>query len=58
MWEIFLSTGNIDAYLTYRACLDSHTSQHESTDESSELLVVPEYLWNNLLRELREVRWQ
>ncbi|WP_371361028.1 YqzL family protein [Sporomusa malonica] len=55
MWEIFLSTGNIDAYLAYRACLDCHTSQPESVDESTELLAVPEYLWNNLLRE---VRWQ
>ncbi|WP_414714908.1 YqzL family protein [Sporomusa sp.] len=55
MWEIFLSTGNIDAYLTYRACLDSRTSQLESADESTELLAEPEYLWNNLLRE---VRWQ
>ncbi|QDR80928.1 hypothetical protein [Sporomusa termitida] len=59
MWEIFFSTGNIDAYLTYRACLNPDASQLESTgDEPVEVLTVPEYHWNNLLRELREVRWQ
>jgi hypothetical protein len=55
MWEIFLSTGNIDAYLAYRACLDCRIGQLESVDEATEILSVPEYLWNNLLRE---VRWQ
>ncbi|XER07199.1 hypothetical protein SRRS_27530 [Sporomusa rhizae] len=55
MWEIFLSTGNIDAYLAYRACLDCHTDQIEPADESTESELVTEFFSNNLMRE---VRWQ
>ncbi|SDF06418.1 YqzL family protein [Sporomusa acidovorans] len=56
MWEIFLSTGNIDAYLAYRACLDCHvTSQQQSADEATEKTAVPEYFLDHVSRE---VRWQ
>ena len=55
LWEIFFSTGNIDAYLAYRACPDCHRSnQQQSADEATHSLVVEE----NLLEDsLREVKW-
>ncbi|BBB92798.1 MAG TPA: YqzL family protein [Methylomusa anaerophila] len=37
MWEIFQNTGNIDAYLAYRACVDNNASQPESRDLTGSL---------------------
>lgn len=54
MWEIFLSTGNIDAYLAYRACLDCQDNQTtETTDEAIDPLAVQGCFANQLLREVR-----
>lgn len=53
MWEIFLSTGNIDAYLAYRACLDCHISPPESADETTEQVAVPDFFPNNVSSEVR-----
>jgi hypothetical protein len=32
MWELFLSTGNLDAYLTYRACVDPEELEREQEE--------------------------
>jgi len=55
MWELFLSTGNIDAYLAYRACSDCQSNNQQLADEATETPVKPEYFVNHLLSE---VRWQ
>ncbi len=54
MWDLFLSTGNIDAYLAYRACLDCPSNcQQDPEDEATKSLVVPKYFYNHFLREVK-----
>jgi hypothetical protein len=55
MWEIFFSTGNIDAYLAYRACQDCPGNTSEPADESTEPMLLPANFSNH---GLREARWQ
>ncbi|CQR73927.1 YqzL family protein [Sporomusa ovata] len=54
LWEIFFSTGNIDAYLAYRACSDCHCSnQQQSDDEPTQSLLAEKYSSKDLLREVK-----
>jgi hypothetical protein len=53
LWEIFSSTGNIDAYLAYRACLDCCMDPSESADETTEQVTVRELFAKNMLSEVR-----
>lgn len=53
MWEIFLSTGNIDAYLAYRACLDCPPSDHRQQLTAAAAQSAVLYHSNQLVSEVR-----
>ena len=53
-WEIFSSTGNIDAYLAYRACSEyPNNCQRQLEDEATELMSVPDYFSKHISCEVK-----
>ncbi|MBP2638122.1 MAG: hypothetical protein H6Q72_4029 [Firmicutes bacterium] len=54
LWEIFSSTGNIDAYLAYRACSEyPNNCQRQLEDEATEIVGVPNYFSKHILCEVK-----
>lgn len=54
MWEIFSSTGNIDAYLAYRACSEyPNNCQRQLEDTATKLISVPNYFSKDISCEVK-----